>query len=202
MARITGYLLNMLPYMLSALPVVLVVRFFRCRTLRTRGLATGCAHEAGLVLFMLFLVGLLSQTALPKLEFGVGGPGIVPTSGGGSNLIPGRIFADCLRELSRGNWTWPLINLLGNLCIFLPVGLFPPLLWRGMTFRRCALLGFCCSLLIELLQLPQARMADIDDLWLNTLGAVLGFLLYALLRRCAPRFCAGFRLSAQKKNTP
>ena len=82
MTHIVSYLLNMLPYMLCALPAVLVVRFFRCRTLRARGLATSVAHEAGLSFFVLFLMGLLSQTILPKLEFSMGGPCIVLTPGG------------------------------------------------------------------------------------------------------------------------
>ena len=39
------------------------------------------------------------------------------------------------------------------------------------------------SLCIELLQLPQARGTDIDDLWLNMLGALIGYLIYILLSK-------------------
>lgn len=195
MARIASYLLNMLPYMLCALPAVLLIRFVHCRLRVGRGRTT-VWHELGVCLFALSLVGLLSQTCLPKLEFSGGGIGVVGGSAAGRlNLIPGMVFVDTWRESVVGGYLpYLLINLVGNLCLFLPFGFFLPLLWRGMSLRRCALCALALSLLIELCQFPQARGTDIDDLWLNTLGAVLGFLLCALLRRCAPRFCDKFRL--------
>ena len=39
------------------------------------------------------------------------------------------------------------------------------------------------SLCIELLQLPQARGTDIDDLWLNVIGAFIGYWVYFLLTK-------------------
>ena len=39
------------------------------------------------------------------------------------------------------------------------------------------------SLCIELLQLPQARGTDIDDLWLNVIGAFIGYWAYILLKK-------------------
>ena len=42
--------------------------------------------------------------------------------------------------------------------------------------RRVA--GLLFSAFIELSQLPSGRSADIDDLILNTIGAVVGFFLY------------------------
>ena len=41
--------------------------------------------------------------------------------------------------------------------------------------------GFLISLAIELAQYPLERGTDIDDLWLNTLGALLGWAVYIAL---------------------
>lgn len=54
---------------------------------------------------------------------------------------------------------------------------------RGPTAGgQCAAAGFCVSLFIELCQLPLNRCSDIDDLILNTLGALAG---YGCLSCCA-----------------
>lgn len=72
-----------------------------------------------------------------------------------------------------------------NVLLFLPFGLLAPLLWRGLQrwqYTACA--GLSVSLLIELSQLCNNRRTDVDDLILNTVGAVLGYLLFRLLARC------------------
>ncbi len=69
------------------------------------------------------------------------------------------------------------LNVLLNIALFVPPGVLLPLLWK--PFRRwyaMLLDGFGCSLLIELMQLLTARgMCDVDDLFTNTLGAMLGW---------------------------
>lgn len=71
-----------------------------------------------------------------------------------------------------------------NLLLFVPFGIFLPLLWTQMNHSiRMAAAGFSFSLLIELSQLLNNRYTDINDLILNTLGTMLGFLLYRLWRR-------------------
>ena len=40
------------------------------------------------------------------------------------------------------------------------------------------LYGFCFSLLIEISQLCNHRRTDVDDLIMNTLGTILGYLLF------------------------
>lgn len=42
-------------------------------------------------------------------------------------------------------------------------------------------MGFMLSLIIEIFQLLNVRATDIDDLLMNTLGAVIGFIIYSLL---------------------
>lgn len=199
MTRILQYLLNMLPYMLCALPVILLWRGIRLLELRRKGNAANFWHEAGLLFFLLFLVGLASQTVIPKLELSDGTVRILSSGVSGINLIPFRVFYDTYCEVFiQGNYQYLLINFLGNLIMFMPIGFFVPLLWNRKSLGTAALAGFCCSLFIELAQIPQPRGTDVDDLWLNTLGTVLGWLVFAGVQRFAPVFTERFRISGSK----
>ena len=65
-----------------------------------------------------------------------------------------------------------------NIALFVPLGVFPPVLWK--RYRRAehtVLFGLGMSLGIELLQMFTYRATDINDLMTNTLGSYLGWLL-------------------------
>ncbi|MDO4317313.1 MAG: VanZ family protein [Lachnospiraceae bacterium] len=79
-----------------------------------------------------------------------------------------------------------LINIVGNIGAFLPFGLLlPSLLPKRM---RRLLVVFCLtylfSLSVECVQmLTHVGIFDLDDIILNTLGGVLGYLCYIVLRK-------------------
>lgn len=186
MQAIVSYLLRMLPFVLCAFPVYALVRWQLLRNLVRRGLQTTLWHEGGLCVFVLFLVGLYSQA------FASGG-----NVQGGINLVPFTVLTDTWHEIQHGNTAYFLINFLGNIIMFLPIGFFVPLLWRGMPLCKTVWIGFLCSLCIELCQLFLPRGTDIDDLFLNTLGAVAGYGLYALCKRLWPVFTARCKVIKQ-----
>ncbi|MBE7099132.1 VanZ family protein [Bacillus cereus] len=69
-----------------------------------------------------------------------------------------------------------------NIVLFMPLGFLLPTIWpqfRKMKNTVCA--GFLFSLAIELNQLLNNRITDIDDLFTNTLGAIIGYVLYKAL---------------------
>ncbi|WP_249727583.1 VanZ family protein, partial [Bacillus paralicheniformis] len=78
------------------------------------------------------------------------------------------------------NWDIIIVNLLGNLLIFTPMGFLLPLLSK--KFRKTWViicLGFFASLAVETIQfIFTVGSADIDDLILNTIGAWLGYIAY------------------------
>ena len=74
------------------------------------------------------------------------------------------------------------VNLLGNVAIFLPLGVLPLLLWPRWRKGRAVLLGMGVSIFIELVQPLVGRTRDVDDLILNTLGALLGWLIVLLVQ--------------------
>lgn len=71
-----------------------------------------------------------------------------------------------------------------NVVLLMPLGALLPVL-NGERCRLGGVLahGFAFSLLIELSQLLNIRSTDVDDLILNTLGALLGYGLFRLFAR-------------------
>lgn len=78
-----------------------------------------------------------------------------------------------------------LINVVGNVVVFIPYGCGLPLLFeRLQNFFRVAVLSFAASLLAETMQLIfRVGCFDVDDLLLNTVGGCLGYLIFVWLRR-------------------
>ncbi len=78
-----------------------------------------------------------------------------------------------------------LLNLAGNVIGFIPFGTLLPLIVRSARKAwKVTLLGFEISLLVEISQLLfQVGCFDVDDIILNTLGALFGYLVYALTSR-------------------
>ena len=92
------------------------------------------------------------------------------------------------------------LNLAGNVIGFLPFGFIVPVMHKKMeSFWKVSLLGFLFSLCVETIQLiTKVGCFDVDDLILNTLGAMIGcgaFLICNKFRRwkygeeCSHSFC-------------
>lgn len=190
MEHIINYLLAMTPYMLLALPLILIFRYVRSKTLKKKGITTTILHECALILYLLFLIGLASQTIMPNITLVDGIPTLLETGRGNINLDLFKVFRQTYQiAFVRGYFPYFLINFVGNIIIFIPIGSFTPLLWHKINFLKASLVGFSMSLTIELCQLPLARGTDVDDLWLNTLGAMCGYVIYYLLEKYHPEFC-------------
>jgi len=80
--------------------------------------------------------------------------------------------------------TFCLRNTLGNLALFVPLGILLPLVSnRFLKLKRVLLFALLLSLSVESIQFllrffGNPRAVDIDDVILNTLGACVGFALY------------------------
>lgn len=87
-----------------------------------------------------------------------------------------------------------LVPYVLNVVLFLPLGALVPMLWKQMRdWYRVLGLGILLSVFIEVTQLLNYRRTDVDDLILNTAGAVIGYGVYLLWRRCTKqpdRFCS------------
>jgi glycopeptide antibiotics resistance protein len=103
-------------------------------------------------------------------------PGQVVTD----NAVPLTTIRIYLDNLDSAFW---VSQAGGNLLLMLPIGLFGPLVLPWLDrWRRVLLIALLLSGSIELAQLlVPDRSADVDDVLLNALGALLGFGLMRLL---------------------
>ena len=175
---IAGRLRAMLPGAFGAAALYGVLIPLRLWALRRARLESGPAREAVLLAFVLFCGGLADLVLTPPSFHWSGifqylrDPGLF--------FSPGRV-------VGRPFQTWigldpsdprSVLYQVGNVVLFLPFGLFPPLLWRRYGWRRALLVGICVTLGIESWQLLVGRTFDVDDLILNTAGASLGWILW------------------------
>lgn len=105
---------------------------------------------------------------------------------GGLNLVP-------FTEMFRYKAGTPLFysNVIGNILIFLPFGYFVSGYVKATKISHILFISAVSSLTVELVQLQIGRSFDVDDIILNVVGAVCGFLLYIALlaiKKHMPRF--------------
>ncbi|GIO28666.1 VanZ family protein [Ornithinibacillus bavariensis] len=102
------------------------------------------------------------------------------------NLIPFRTIN--LYINFQGDFSLQIINLLGNIVVFIPIGIFIVLFIKKATFIHSLLIGIGSTLFIEVMQLVLSingvisRSFDVDDLLLNTIGVLIGYFMAILLR--------------------
>jgi glycopeptide antibiotics resistance protein len=104
---------------------------------------------------------------------------------GSISLIP---LQNYLELLGEGRYLYALYLFGGNIAWFMPFGfLLPYLTGQPKKAGEILLVGFLLSLVIEFLQFGLGTgESELDDLLLNTLGALLGFLIHrAFVRRKA-----------------
>lgn len=74
-------------------------------------------------------------------------------------------------------------NVIGNITLFLPFGLFTSYYLDIKKPYLIFLLTLIASISIESVQMLIGRVFDIDDILLNLVGGIIGFYIFALLRK-------------------
>ena len=145
-------------------------------------------REVFLCLFVIFMAGILQMAldgkwAAPSEMLSAAATRL--RTGEKIHLTLFQTIGPQLRALPRES---ALTQLLGNTLLFVPWGFCLPLLW--LSFRKplllvCAALFLTCF--IEFTQLFIDRFFELDDIFLNTLGSLLGSGLWGLLHRIWPQ---------------
>lgn len=72
-------------------------------------------------------------------------------------------------------------NLFGNVLIFVPFGFFMPMASRYRSHFLTLFYSFGLSFLVEAFQfVSRVGSFDVDDLLLNTIGGVLGYIIFVI----------------------
>ncbi len=73
-------------------------------------------------------------------------------------------------------------NLVGNVLLFMPMGFLMPFIVEEHRFFKVMIISFLISCSLELIQLVTLLGCfDVDDMILNVLGAILGYLCFWIL---------------------
>ena len=122
--------------------------------------------EIFMLLFVIYVMCLFEIVTLQDYNYGL------------SNYIP-------FREIFRYEIGSRLFikNIIGNILLFLPYGYFTADYLNSKKILPVCFLTMLVTLTIELVQLNIGRTFDIDDVILNTLGGMCGYLLYRLIER-------------------
>lgn len=121
------------------------------------------------LLLLFFLIYILSLFQIVTFQ---------DVSWAGSNFIP-------LREILRYEIGSNLFfkNVLGNMLMFIPYGFFISYFLKYKKILPPVILIFIASLAIEITQLLIGRVFDIDDIFLNMIGGILGYFSYKFINK-------------------
>lgn len=79
-------------------------------------------------------------------------------------------------------------NLLGNIFIFVPFGFFMALASKKRSLIVTTFFSCMLSLTVEIFQLiSRVGSFDVDDLLLNTIGGILGYVVYIIMEKVRRR---------------
>lgn len=102
-----------------------------------------------------------------------------------NNYIP---FKSLINLLNSKNLLTIFRNVAGNVIMFMPLGVLAPILFKRVrSIKNIFMISLLCSLTIEFSQFIISyiltisyKVTDIDDIILNIIGGLLGFIVYKL----------------------
>ena len=142
-----------------------------------------------LMLYLLFIRGRHAVEGVPYLDQVKRNYNLIPLHTIGNYW---HILTNKAHYLTKWSYEYYLqqvchgvINLMGNVVMFIPLGYFIPRVWpKFRRFFRWLLLVMGLILAVEVLQLfTLLGSFDVDDWILNLLGMLLGYLGYILFGR-------------------
>ncbi len=160
------------PMMTIFLVVIVSIRFTYVRVNREKFVFYKEFLNLVFVVYALLLFHLLTNTELNTTS--------------GFNLVP---FTEILRY-KVGTHGFRM-NVIGNILIFVPFGYFVSSYVKATKISHILVISAITSATVEFVQRFIGRSFDIDDILLNVVGAIIGFLLYigfSAIKKHLPRF--------------
>ena len=124
-------------------------------------------HRIGIIIFSFFIITIFTITGIPTINELYYNPNV--------NILLFRYFIIIFYDY------------FFNIILFMPFGFFIACLWEKFQNIKIAFLyGFLLSLFIEIFQLFGSRVTDINDLLTNTLGSIIGYEFFNIIRKVFP----------------
>jgi glycopeptide antibiotics resistance protein len=141
---------------------------------RKRWIAAGALIAYGAVLIRFVVFKAIPVLHVGHLRFKFGGQRT-----GAANFVPFKTIGTFLN--GRGNHLIAMVNVVGNIVLFVPVGLLAPLVFRRMTWKTALVLAVAVGLAMEGMEAVfRVGIFDVDDILLNGFGVMIGYWLFAM----------------------
>jgi len=171
------FIMVSITWFISTLPFLIPYHILLTSQSKKIGYKLSIEHIIIVYIFVYYLTGVLSFTGISTILSDIvhNSFGIITLKG--LNIPPDEINLIPFRWITEG--VRPYIE---NILLFIPLGFMLPCIWKKYeVLWKTALSGITFSLIIELSQLFNRRITDIDDLLMNTLGTLIGWVIFRLL---------------------
>ncbi len=92
-------------------------------------------------------------------------------------------FQSIMKYYNSGNIWASILNVIGNIVVFIPFGIYLMLYTKKNTSVKATTTVFFTSLSVEVIQFVlDIGIADVDDIILNVIGGIVGVLGYKFLK--------------------
>ena len=150
---------NMWPMLTIFLVVIAVVRVATIKNNNEKLVFYKEFSNLLFIIYILLLYELLTRAELNTVR--------------GYNLVP---FSEMFRyEIGSTSF---YLNVVGNIVIFIPFGYLISTYIKPKRILSILIVSVISSATVEFVQLCIGRSFDVDDIILNSLGAIIGFLIY------------------------
>ena len=170
---ITSIYLLLCTVFLCALFQIFVLR----KAVKKEGACLTASHFVLVYIFLFYLMGVYLMTGMGTIwEMGMHN----------SFLRPGEVYLIPFENFNISNLMSIFSNEVLNIVLMIPLGILLPMIWTEFrSVKKVALTGFVFSLAIEISQLINIRASTIDDLIMNTLGTIIGYLIFRCIYKIA-----------------
>ena len=157
---------------LILIPLWIIFKIISLRFKKAKGFKVSFIYELFNTLFFVYILMLASVTLFP-IRINMPDENIIIY-----NFVPFKSILNIYRQ----GIGMTLRNILGNVIMMVPFGFLIPFNSKKFNnMKRVLLSGITLSVIIELIQLtgiPNRRSVDIDDVILNVIGTMIGFISY------------------------
>ena len=146
------------------------------RMKRMRWLAACALIAYGAILIRFVVFKAIPTIRIGHLRFKFAGPHTGP-----ANLVPFKTIVAQL--MGQGNHLIDVVNLIGNIIPFTPIGLVVPLVVRSFSWPKALVLGVVTGLSFEVMEVVfRVGIFDVDDVIMNAFGVMVGYGVFVMFK--------------------
>ena len=184
----------MLETFLNVVPITIIVGIiyviYRIIKIKKKKLLVNYFYEIVKLIFVCYLTGLINLVLVPSnlwshfwfyVKTGYPTGDSLGWFSGSFNFVPTLYKYLIKSELSIGTWVRDM--LIGNILMFIPMGILLPLVFKKINKKNIFIISILITLSIEILQPIVGRSFDIDDIIMNFIGIIIGYLVVIIFRK-------------------